>query len=48
MVFRMSEAGTTVIRLDTGPVVGLLPECSYEQGSIVLERNDCSSPSLTA
>jgi sigma-B regulation protein RsbU (phosphoserine phosphatase) len=30
-----------VIRLDTGgPVIGLLPECRYEQGSVTLNAGD--------
>jgi sigma-B regulation protein RsbU (phosphoserine phosphatase) len=42
MVFRAcGQHAPEVIRLDTGgPVIGLLPECVYEQGSVTLVKGD--------
>jgi phosphoserine phosphatase RsbU/P len=41
MVFRASTGHVDVIRLDIGgPVIGLLPKCTYEQGRIILQRED--------
>jgi sigma-B regulation protein RsbU (phosphoserine phosphatase) len=42
MVFRTCAGHSpTLLRLDTGgPVIGLLQECGYEQGTIVLEAGD--------
>ena len=42
MVFRACARGASdVVRLDTGgPVIGLLPQCSYEQGSVALKTGD--------
>ena len=42
IVLRASaDALPQVVRLDTGgPVIGLLPECSYEQGDVTLQPGD--------
>ena len=42
MVFRACAGDSPLIlRLDTGgPVIGLLQECGYEQGTVVLEAGD--------
>ncbi len=38
---KSSTGGYEVLRLDCGgPVIGLLPEASYEQGSVVFEPGD--------
>ena len=41
MVFRHSNGGQEVVRLDTGgPVIGLMEGCVYRQGRVVLEPGD--------
>jgi sigma-B regulation protein RsbU (phosphoserine phosphatase) len=41
MLFRMSDAWTNVLGLDAGgPVVGLMPDCGYQLGSVTLEPGD--------
>jgi sigma-B regulation protein RsbU (phosphoserine phosphatase) len=41
MLFRKKDDGQQVVRLDTGgPVIGLMEDCVYSQGSVVLEPGD--------
>jgi len=41
MLFRQSDGGREVVRLDAGgPVIGLLEDCFFQQGSVTLERGD--------
>jgi sigma-B regulation protein RsbU (phosphoserine phosphatase) len=41
MLFRGSGNGRGVVRLDTGgPVVGLVPDCTYMQGKLMLNQGD--------
>jgi len=41
MLFRQSDGGREVVRLDAGgPVIGLMEDCSYQQGSVTLEPGD--------
>jgi sigma-B regulation protein RsbU (phosphoserine phosphatase) len=41
MVFRRTDGGQEVMRLDTGgPVIGLIEDCCYRQGRVVLEAGD--------
>jgi sigma-B regulation protein RsbU (phosphoserine phosphatase) len=41
MLFRQSDAGREVVRLDAGgPVIGLLEDCFFQQGSVTLQRGD--------
>jgi hypothetical protein len=41
MLFRRSDGGRDVVRLDTGgPVIGLIEDCSYTQGCVTLEPGD--------
>jgi serine phosphatase RsbU (regulator of sigma subunit) len=41
LLFRGSGADGGVLRLDVGgPVIGLLPECSYERGTVRIETGD--------
>ena len=41
MVFRESDDGATVLRLDCGgPVIGLMEDCVYQQARVVLEPGD--------
>lgn len=41
MLFRQSGAGKEVARLDTGgPVIGLMEDCVYSQGTVTLEPGD--------
>ena len=41
MVFRPTVAGADVDRLDTGgPVIGLIEECTYQQGTVALTAGD--------
>jgi sigma-B regulation protein RsbU (phosphoserine phosphatase) len=41
MLFRHSDGGRDVVRLDAGgPVIGLMEDCFYQQGSVALEAGD--------
>jgi len=41
MLFRRSDGGRDVVRLDTGgPVIGLMEDCSYHEGRVTLEPGD--------
>jgi sigma-B regulation protein RsbU (phosphoserine phosphatase) len=41
ILFRQKDGGREVVRLDTGgPVIGLMEDCVYSQGSVVLEPGD--------
>ncbi len=41
MVFRQAQSRGAIVRLDTGgPVIGLMEECVYGQGHVVLEPGD--------
>jgi sigma-B regulation protein RsbU (phosphoserine phosphatase) len=41
MVFRQTDGGRDVVRLETGgPVIGLMEDCVYRQGRVVLEPGD--------
>jgi sigma-B regulation protein RsbU (phosphoserine phosphatase) len=41
MLFRHLQGGQEVVRLDTGgPVIGLMEDCCYRQGRVVLETGD--------
>jgi sigma-B regulation protein RsbU (phosphoserine phosphatase) len=41
MVFRQTDGGREVVRLDTGgPVIGLMEDCDYRQGCIALAGGD--------
>jgi sigma-B regulation protein RsbU (phosphoserine phosphatase) len=41
MVFRKTDSGREVMRLDTGgPVIGLMEDCCYRQGRVALEAGD--------
>jgi sigma-B regulation protein RsbU (phosphoserine phosphatase) len=41
MLFRQCASGLEVQRLDTGgPVIGLIEECEYQQGSVTLAAGD--------
>jgi sigma-B regulation protein RsbU (phosphoserine phosphatase) len=41
MLFRATAAGADVDRLDTGgPVIGLIEECTYQQGTVTLTAGD--------
>jgi sigma-B regulation protein RsbU (phosphoserine phosphatase) len=41
MVFRQTDGGREVLRLDTGgPVIGLMEGCCYRQGRVALEAGD--------
>ena len=41
MLFRQSDGGCDVVRLGTGgPVIGLIEDCFYQQGSVSLEPGD--------
>jgi sigma-B regulation protein RsbU (phosphoserine phosphatase) len=41
MLFRRSAGGLEVVRLDTGgPVIGLIEDCSYQQGTVTLMEGD--------
>jgi phosphoserine phosphatase RsbU/P len=41
MLFRQSDCGRDVVRLDAGgPVIGLMEDCVYQQGSVALEPGD--------
>ena len=41
MIFRQSDAGATVLRLDTGgPVIGLMEDCLFQQACVALETGD--------
>jgi len=41
MLFRQSDGGREVVRLDAGgPVIGLLEDCFFQQGSVTLEQGD--------
>jgi sigma-B regulation protein RsbU (phosphoserine phosphatase) len=41
MVFRRSDGGHEVLRLDTGgPVIGLMEDCVYRQDSVTLAAGD--------
>lgn len=41
MIFRESDGGATVLRLDCGgPVIGLMEDCSYQQARVTLEPGD--------
>ena len=41
MLFRHSDGGCDVVRLDAGgPVIGLMEDCFYQQGRVTLETGD--------
>jgi transcriptional regulator len=41
LLFSGTDGSARVVRLETGgPVIGLLPDCSYEQGRVSLEAGD--------
>jgi len=41
MLFRHSDGGRDVVRLDAGgPVIGLMEDCFYQQGRVTLETGD--------
>jgi sigma-B regulation protein RsbU (phosphoserine phosphatase) len=41
LIFRTCGDRRDILRLETGgPVIGLMPDCSYRQGSVALEEGD--------